>query len=261
MSIQKRQNRILEILTHHRDMTVEGLANMLGTSIHTVYKDLQTLEKNNKIQKTYGEVKIIELEEGFYVFNKRYEENSKIKRAITREALKLVSNGETIAIDSSTTTYHIVHHLIGKSELKLNIITNSVLILREEQILKNKNYNIMIIGGIFDRNNCCLIGADPQHFLPKVKINKFFFSTYGFSVEHGVMDSFAPQQILIKEFFYNSALESYCLIGSDKFKINGTYNWLNIDRVKNIITDSYVDKNVVSHLKKKGINIYIAKAY
>lgn len=255
MTPEQRRLKILEILLKKRDTTVEDLANFFKLSIPSIYKDLQTLKDENKVQKIYGSIRIVEPEESFYIFKKRFRENENIKKALAKEAIKLIKDDDTIAIDNSTTTYHIITGLINENKKKITIITNEAMILREDQILKNKNLNIFIVGGIYERDNCCLVGVDPNCFFPNLKINKFFFSTFGISERFGVMDSYLPQQIAVKEYFFNNSLDSYWLGSSEKFKISGALNWVGYDKLKTIITDEFIEEEIIKSLRNKGVEV------
>ena len=78
-----------------------------------------------------------------------------------------------------------------------------------------------ITGGILEKKTASFLEINPKILFPNLIANKFFFSTFGFSLEYEIMDSFLPQNCAIKRTFFEICQESVCLIDSDKFKIDG----------------------------------------
>ena len=52
----ERQKEILEILEHHKSISVNALAQMLYVSHPTVRRDLTLLEEQGKVHRTHGGV-------------------------------------------------------------------------------------------------------------------------------------------------------------------------------------------------------------
>ncbi|MCL6087625.1 MAG: DeoR/GlpR family DNA-binding transcription regulator [Actinobacteria bacterium] len=259
MLAEHRRKEILEILYNKNDTTAEELAKIYKKSVPTIYKDIKILEKQNQLKKIYGGVKIKIDEKGFYDFFKRVDENAKIKRALAKEAIKLIANNDIIAIDSSTTAHYIVEELKNEDEKNITIVTNSAALLCDYEFISKDNINIYIIGGFLEKKIASFLETDPKIFLPNVLINKFFFSTFGFSQEYGVMDSFMPNNCAIKKILSEKSQESICLISSDKFKISGVINWVNFDVIKKIITDEFIEEEIVRTLKEKGVEVIKVK--
>ncbi len=261
MLAEDRRKKILEILMRKQDTTVEDLSGAFNKAIPTIYKDLKILEHNKKLKKVYGGVKIFDskLEKGFYDYYNRVEENKRIKSAISREAVKIIADGDIIAIDASTTAHYIIEELKNENKKNITIITNSAVVTNDNILLGKENINIFITGGLLEKKTACFLEANPKKILPDIQINKFFFSTFGFSLEEGVMDSFLPQNCRIKRAFFEMSLASYCLVSSDKFGVSGALNWAGLNEIKTIISDENIDKKIVKYLQDKNINTIIAK--
>lgn len=262
MNAAERRERILDYISKYRNANVEEIAAHFKIAVPTIYKDLKILVKNNQIEKTHGRIAVAKPEECFFQFNKRIDENEKIKRVLAVEAIKNINNGETIAIDSSTTAFHIIKMLPSSSIDNLTIVTNSIMILRENSIINNHNFNIIITGGFFERKNVSCVGIGDivnENLLINIKIDKFFFSCYGLSVESGIMDAFQPQLVKVKGYFFQKSLKQICVVSSDKFEINGTLNWISFDKLKTIITDENIKPETKNLLNEKGVDVIIAR--
>jgi len=259
MLAEQRRNKILEILLERSDTPAEEIAKVFNKSVPTIYNDIKVLERNNKLEKIYGGVKVKLAEIGFYDFFKRLNENARAKRALAREAVKFISNNDIVAIDSSTTAHYIIDELKNENEKNITLVTNSGAVLTDNEFIRKENINIFIIGGFLEKKIASFIEIDPKIMLPNVMINKFFFSSFGFSIEYGVMDSFMPNNCAVKKMLFEMSQESICLVSSDKFKISGVYNWLGFDKLKRIITDEFVEDDIYDALNEKNVEVIKAR--
>ena len=256
-----RRKKMLDLLSKKPNITVDELSQIYQKAIPTIYKDLKILERGRHLKKVYGGVRVLdsEIESGFYVYHKRVEERKEIKSAIVKEAVKLISDGDIIAIDASTTCSYFINELKNENNKNIAIVTNSIFFIRDDVFLNKENIKIFITGGVLEKKTACFLDIKPKTLFPDLIPNKFFFSTLGFSLEYGVMDSFLPQNCAIKRAFFEMCQASFCLIDSDKFTINGVLNWAGLKEIKTIITDENIDNKIVKYLKGKGIELIIAK--
>jgi DeoR family fructose operon transcriptional repressor len=254
---EDRKQLILDLITKNKDITINKISEFLKISIPTVYRDLSGLEKENLIKKVYGGIKIVKdvnIELNFY---KRLNNNKEKKLAIAREAVKLISENETLAMDESSTSYYLAEE-IKKIDKKLTIITNSVLL--PQLLLSSKNIIIISIGGIVYKH---IAGFDGSIFInssTNLIADKFFFSSGGFDENIGTMEIYDPENsVKAKEWFMDISKEAICSVDSSKFGKGGTINLFDIKKIKKIITDERVNKKVADVLKNNGVNLIIAK--
>ncbi len=252
---EDRRKKILGLLKDRKDLTPEFLSEKLNISIPTIYRDLDILEKENNIRKVYGGIKLIEnnqVEKNYY---KRFEKNKKLKKAIAREAVKLIKDGETIILDESSTVHYLAEE-ITRLDLNLTIITNSILIMPE--FVNINKIKIISTGGILNQEICGLVGPITQNTISQFRADKCFFSSAGISSEAGVLDAYIPESISVKESFLKISDEVICLVDSEKFNKSGAVNYINFDRLKKIITDELLDKEIIKMLGKKGVEVIVA---
>ncbi len=256
-----RRKKIFDLLSKKPDITVDELSQIYQKAIPTIYKDLKILERDRYLKKVYGGVRIFnpEIEKGFYDYYKRVEERKEFKRAIAKEAVKLINDGDIVAIDASTTCSYIINELKNENNKNITILTNSIIFIKDEALINKENIKFFITGGILEKKIACFLGINPKTLFPDLIANKFFFSTFGFSLEYGVMDSFLPKNCAVKRAFFEMCQASFCLIDSDKFNVNGVMNWAGLEEIKTIVTDENIDNKIIKYLSDKGIKIIIAK--
>src|SRR3990172_9073298 len=127
---EARRERIVQIVREHERVTVDALAEALGTSKETIRRDLTDLAERGRLRKIHGGATLAEPRvygpdfEG--PFQARLLENADAKRAIARRAIQLFEPGETMFVDTGTTTLLFSEELAQASGL--TVITNSAAI-------------------------------------------------------------------------------------------------------------------------------------
>ena len=122
-----RQNAILEALGESGSATVAQLMRALDVSDETIRRDIKAMADRGLVERVHGGVILPDLrrEPGF---RKRMGQNAAAKRAIARKAASLIRNGDSLMLDSGSTTAYVARALSEHRELF--VVTNSVEIAR-----------------------------------------------------------------------------------------------------------------------------------
>ena len=99
----KRQLAILDYIRERGTLTVVELAQGLQVSDETIRRDAKVLELNGQILKLHGALALPHMA-GEAPFERRMRENAEIKRAIANRACQFVEDGDSLMIDTGTTT-------------------------------------------------------------------------------------------------------------------------------------------------------------
>lgn len=127
MTLTPRHSAIIDFLLKERSASVTRLSTEFAVSEMTIRRDLVELEEQGLVQRTHGGAKpddapartVVESGIGQFV-----EEKKRIGQA----AADLISNGDTILLDTGSTTAQIVPHLAKK---QITAITNALTIAVE----------------------------------------------------------------------------------------------------------------------------------
>ncbi|MEQ8354038.1 MAG: DeoR/GlpR family DNA-binding transcription regulator [Kiloniellaceae bacterium] len=144
-----RQERIAEAVRRQGKVSVEQLAARFKTSNETIRRDLAVLADSGKVLKFHGGAKLPQArEEG--PFRERMTMNAVAKRIIAEKAARLIAPGETVLIDTGSTTLMCAEE-IGKID-GLTVITNSA---RIAAVLaeRGNHTSVFLLGGRFDGDN------------------------------------------------------------------------------------------------------------
>ena len=126
--LEERQHRIIELLKKKGRFTVKELSRVFNISGATIRSDLKELAAQGKLIRTHGGAMYNQGNGSEFPFNLRKNKHKRLKEQIGREAAKLISEGEVIFIDGSTTASAMLHFSAEKKEI--TVITDSQYVSR-----------------------------------------------------------------------------------------------------------------------------------
>jgi len=150
----------------------------------TIRADLQALGARNLIVRTHGGA--VPMSRGLRELSlaDRSQQQVTEKDRIGAAGAAMVSNGDAIVLDSSSTVLAIARHL--KQHRDLTILTNSLAIAHE--MLDAPGVTVVMPGGILRREMASLTGGNGLDAFRRFNIQKGFFGATGISVLEGLTD-------------------------------------------------------------------------
>ena len=236
---RERIDKITEILKIHGYVTVKFLTEALHYSTATVNRDLNIMEKQNLVHRTYGGVELIERKSVSLPF--RYHKMKTAKAKLGKAAADLVSDGDTVFLDASTTTEFIGRHLTDKKDI--TVITNNVAIVT---FLSEYGIKVICLGGNVVEPPYMLGGDITVENAMKYNANKMFFSTGAIS-ESGIISS-NLYGLLHKTMAQNSN-KVYFVVDHEKVGVSFKMNLFDLSHVDGIITDYKFSDEIKSKYK------------
>ena len=246
MLANDRYNKILEVLEREGSVKTSKLVTLLGISLETARRDLDFLEKQGSLQKVHGGAILKNKEGNNLTYSLREVKNTEEKKEIANLALNYIIEGETIALNSSTTNIEIAK-LIKNRYSSLTVVTNSLLIA--EELADLKGINLILAGGVYNKSEYAFLGEITSKFLDKFSVDKSFVSVGGISLKRGITD-FLTDEVLVERKMIEIAEEVIVLADSSKIDSNSLIKICNTEDIDFIITDSKLDEDI----KQKYIN-------
>ncbi|MBR4335383.1 MAG: DeoR/GlpR transcriptional regulator, partial [Clostridia bacterium] len=111
MNGRERQREILRLAEENGYVKVDYLARRLHISESSIRRDLLSLEANGEIRRTYGGAEPTRGGSRLIPYDLRARQNEGQKRTVANLAASLVSDGDVVFLDGSTTAYYLVDHL------------------------------------------------------------------------------------------------------------------------------------------------------
>jgi len=237
---KERLDKILEILKQNGYVAVKYLVEELHYSNATINRDLNVLEGQKLINRSYGGVELVHRKSVPLPF--RYHKMKTAKNKIAKAAAELVCDGDTIFIDGTTTTEYMGKYLTDKKNI--TVITNNIALVA---FLCEYDINVICLGGRVEEKPSMLMGSETVENASCYRADKMFFASSAFT-EDGKIGSDELYFSLLRTMVKNS--DVLCYMG-DHEKLNGSYNKVlcNLSDIDYIITDYCFDDKIKEKYK------------
>lgn len=182
----ERRNKIEELIQKNRSVLVPELAKKFDVTTETIRGDLEKLEKQGVLIRTYGGATLVEGSEADIPVYDREVINYEGKQRIGKRAAGIIKDGETVFLDASTSSLHIARNI--KEKKSLTVITNSERIINE--LASCENIRVMSTGGLLTPRSMSYVGRIVEKTIrDNYFANKVFFSCRGATLTRGLTES------------------------------------------------------------------------
>lgn len=227
-----RRNKILKAIEEKESVSIKELSEFFEVSEMTIRRDLDELSHQRLVERIHGGATIIERAKIELSYKVRQQKQIEAKTIIAKHAAGLISNGETIALDNSSTSLQVARFLNDKRDL--TIITNTYHIF--QTLNRVEGITILFTGGIYRETTGSLVGPFVNKMLDELHIDKVFISARGISPDKGITDP-NIQEIEVKRAMVEAGKETYLLIDHSKFGDVAFCSIIPLERLKAVITD------------------------
>ncbi|WP_347038450.1 DeoR/GlpR family DNA-binding transcription regulator [Glutamicibacter halophytocola] len=169
-SAKVRQGQILELANTSGLASVEELSERFGVTASTIRRDLSRLTGEGKIARTYGGAMPLTAPVIESTFRQRNMENAVAKSAIGRKARSLVSEGQTILLDSGSTVASLAHELRDANEL--TVATTSLVVV--EELAEAESVHVECLGGTLRHRSAAFVGPLAEYCLERMSFDSVF---------------------------------------------------------------------------------------
>ena len=175
LSKEKRHQKILAELTLHPATRLRELAESLNVSRETIRRDLDELNSNGIISRTYGGAVVHPRggEEGLRVRDSTFVDQ---RSAIATVAASLVQPNEVVMIGTGSTTLHFARQ-IASSQMPLTVITSGVDVAMVLAV--NPEVRTILAPGDYDARESRVWGAETTNFLRKFQADTAIIGASG----------------------------------------------------------------------------------
>ncbi len=235
---EERRIRILQLIRERKKVTVHELCQSLQASPATVRGDLRDLDRAGMLVRTHGGALEKSRTSFEQVSSKRSTENMEAKRAIAVRARSLVEDGDTILLDTGTTTLEVAYLL--KSCDRLTVVTNDLEIAR---VLEDAvGVQVVLLGGILRPGYRCTVGPVSIRMAQDLRVDKALMATNGLSLESGATTP-DLQQAEIKRAMIAIARKVIFLCDSSKIGRESFARFAGLEQMDVLITERLADED------------------
>ena len=254
LKIDYRRKKILELLSKKGRVWVSELSEELGTTPVTIRNDLAALGEEGLLDRVSGGA--VQRVNNYYnvELHLRRQDNDDIKKRIAEASAALISDGETLFINSGTTTYFTAIEL--KQRKNLNIVTNSIPIAMELGTVSG--FNVMLLGGEINTQYSFTCGINTLEQLRHFKADKTLLSMDGIDARCGLTTYHAEEAIINRTMIERSR---ETIITADHTKIGyESFSFVSdINAGLTLVTDEQnPEASFLEDIKKAGVHIVLA---
>jgi DeoR/GlpR family transcriptional regulator of sugar metabolism len=249
--LQERLDQILVVLQHQGRVSVSELREQFGVSAVTIRNDLTTLEQRGRLLRTHGGAMLKpDLSTEPLAFALRKDLHQSEKERIGYAAAALVRDGESIALDASTTAWHIARHLKDRQELI--VVTNGLFVALE--FLNSPAVTVVMPGGSLRASSASLVGDRGASILDRYHVQKGFFGAGGFTLEEGLTDT-NQYEVELKQRMVERSKEVIAIVDSSKWGQVTFAALASVDQLDRVIADDGAPSDIVAALRERGIEV------
>lgn len=254
MLAAERRNLILEKVHENKRVIVNELSREFGVSEETIRRDLDKLEEDGHVIKSYGGAVLNEKSSIDLPYNIRWKSNPQGKQKIAELISEEIEDGDHIILDASTTAVFIAKNI--KQKKHLTVITNAMEILLE--LSDVSGWDIIATGGFLKSGTMSLIGKKAIDSISSYNADKVFFSCKGIDLEKGPTDR-NDDSVDVKQSMLASAGKIYLAVDSTKFGKVAFSKICSLSRVDVVVTDKKPEDRWMEAFEKLGITCIYAK--
>lgn len=249
---EERKLIILEYVQQHSRASVQELSQHLQVSESTIRRDLKELEEVKLLNRTHGGAISLQGVNFEPTYREKEDKFRREKEAIARKAVELIEEGDTILLDSGTTTFHLAQEL--KSFSRLTVVTNSLILTEELQGVPG--IEVLVTGGSLRRETLALVGPIAEQALDRVRVDKAFIATNGVDLTEGLttpnLIEAATKTKMIKAAKQVILLADHSKVGKVSFA-----KFAEVTEIQKCIIDHGVAENIVKEMRKLGIEVHV----
>jgi DeoR family glycerol-3-phosphate regulon repressor len=254
MNPTDRQTEIVNIIRQRNRVAVDELAKKLQISKETIRRDLTELAKTGKVQKFHGGASM-PMMTGEGPFCDRMSDNAPAKASIATEAIKLISPGETVLIDTGSTTVYFAEKL---AELfNLTVVTNSAEIAKVISLAPTKN-KTFLLGGEFNADNRQTVGSMAVSQIRSFRAHHAVLTIGALDLRTGIMD-FCIEEAQVARAMIEQSESVTILADNSKFGKIASFEVCSLDKITNLVCDQTLLTNYQDALTEAGVNVCIVE--
>ncbi|HEY6977578.1 MAG TPA: DeoR/GlpR family DNA-binding transcription regulator [Chitinophagaceae bacterium] len=253
MLANHRREKILELLKEDGSAKVFDLAKLFKVTEVTIRQDLEKLDKDGLVIREHGGAFLKDVPNQVKGFALAHQENLDKKELIAKKSLEFIESGDTIILDSGSTTTEIAKKLKGMKNL--TIITNALNIAL--MLGAEPGIEVIVTGGEFKPPTLSLTGQKAADFFKGLHVQKLFLATAGISLKAGLTYP-SISDLVVKKAMIEAAEVRYLVADSTKIGKAAFASLGALSLIDYIITDSGIEEKHKQVFHDNEIELIIA---
>lgn len=227
-----RQREIVRRVADVGFIQVAELSRQLDVDPSTVRRDLAALARAGLLERARGGALRAAPDQAADVpYDLKRGIAADAKAAIGRAAADLVADGQTILLDSGSTTRHMVPWLRQRG---LTVVTNDLAIAH--QVARSRTAGLIVLGGMLLETVYTLVGPQTVAALAELRVDQAFLGADAIDRAAGITNTNVVE-VAVKRAMIASAACTTVLADSTKFERRALAHVVDLGAVSAILTD------------------------
>lgn len=244
-----RQRAIVDLVRDEDVTRVVDLAGRLGVSDETIRRNVKALVEHGLLTRSHGAVELAGAA-AEPPFRRRMRVNAAAKRALAATVGGLVQDGQTVMIDTGSTTAFIAQALTQRRGL--TVITNSLEIARH--LLGQNGARVYLAGGELRPDLAAAVGSQAEDFIRRFRADVAILSIGGVDARAGFTD-FDLEEARIARAMIESCEQTIVAGDSSKFGRRAPVSVCDASEVKAVVIEAAPAADVDEWLSAHGVAV------
>ncbi|GAB2696378.1 DeoR/GlpR transcriptional regulator [Paenibacillus thermoaerophilus] len=232
-------------------ISIGDIMNHFDVSEATARRDLETLEQERKLIRTFGGA-VLETVRTEIPFYRKMEMNTEEKKEIAEKALSVIRDGDVVGLTGGSTNMMIARRIQQKPFERLTVVTNAVNVAFE--LSGKPGLQLIVTGGVIRTQSYELSGPFAEATLGQLTIQKAFIGADGVSIARGVT-TFDELEAHTNRVMMRRAIETYVVADHTKLNRDSIFRIEDLSSVTAVLTDSRVDPDIRASYAEAGIRL------
>jgi DeoR family transcriptional regulator of aga operon len=254
MRTDQRRRDILRQLYLSGYVGARQLAGALDVDVSTIRRDLDALAGEGHLERTHGGARTrpgaVDLPYAI-----KQQEHRPAKRAIAAAAAALVRDGDSLIIDSGSTTYELAVEL--RTRANLTIVTNDLLVAHT--VVDYPSVRLLVTGGELLPATFTLFGDRAIAFVADLRVDWTFLGADAIDVEAGITNT-NTLEVPMKRMILGVARNRIVVVDSSKFGLHALVRVATVDEVDRIVTDDGLAEEAAARYGEKLVRAPVQRS-
>jgi DeoR/GlpR family transcriptional regulator of sugar metabolism len=247
MDVRSRRRALAQTVRDGHEIPVRELAARLGCSEMTVRRDLDALERDGVLRRVHGGAVGVSLRADEVPYGVRVFEAADAKERIGRAVAALIADGETVALDSGTTTAEVARVLRGRAVTILPLgLRTLVDLAHDEQV------HLIAPGGDVRSGELVVTGDLAEVAFERRRFDTFVLGCCGIDPLQGVT-THVPADARVKRAAVTASRRTIAVADASKLGEVAFGHVCGIEALERLITDA--DTDAVVALQGAGLRV------
>jgi DeoR/GlpR family transcriptional regulator of sugar metabolism len=215
----------------------------------TVRRDLESLERSGGLRRVYGGAASVFLSAEETPYDIRALESREAKTAIGDAAANLLSDGETVILDSGTTAMQVARALRRRRMTIMPLALRPIFELHE-----CPGINLLLPGGEVRPGELSLTGALAEHSFSQFRFDTFVMGPCGIDVKAGITTHLLAEK-QVKRSAAKASQRVIAVADSSKLARVAFGHVCDLSDIEIVLTDTGANQQVLDELRNAGVDV------